>query len=46
MIDVKTATKRVVSSCKHKRCKTRTTKIKITMTKKVANNCSQEKKGR
>ncbi len=46
MINVRTMTKRFVNSCKHKRCKTRTTKIKITVTKRVANSCSQEREGR
>ncbi len=41
-INMKTTTKRVVSNCKSKRCKKRTTKIKITTTKKVINNCSQD----
>ncbi len=42
MIDMRITTKKAVSSYKHKRCKTQITKIKITMTKKVASSCNQE----
>lgn len=40
---MKTVTKRIVNSCKHKRCKTMTTKIKIRMTRRVVNSYSEEK---
>jgi len=33
------ATRRIANNCKHKRCKTKTTKI---MTKRTANSCNQE----
>jgi hypothetical protein len=36
------ATKRVVNNHKQKRCKTRITKIKIMMTRKVDNSCSEK----
>jgi hypothetical protein len=39
MNNMKTVTKRIASSYKHKRCKTKTTKI---MNKRIANNCNQE----
>jgi hypothetical protein len=39
-INMRTATKRVASNCK--RCKTQTTKIKTTMTKKIINSCNQK----
>jgi hypothetical protein len=42
MINMKITTKRVTHSCKHKKCKIWTTKIKITTTKKVVSNCNQE----
>lgn len=40
IINMKTMTKKVMNNYKHKICKTKTTKI--TMTRKVVNNCSQE----
>ncbi len=39
MINMRTATRRIGSNYKHKRCKMRTTKI---MTKRIANSCNQE----
>jgi hypothetical protein len=42
MIDMKITSRRVVNNYEHKRYKTRTTKIKITMTMKVANSYNQE----
>ncbi len=39
-INMKTITKKVTNNYKHKICKTKTTKI--TMTKRVTNNCNQE----
>jgi hypothetical protein len=42
-INMKTIAQNVVSSykrCKHKGCKTQTSKIKIIMTKKVSSSCS------
>jgi hypothetical protein len=42
MIDMKTASKRVANNYKHKRSKTRTTKIKITMIRRVVSSYSQK----
>lgn len=41
MINMRTTTRKIANSCKHKRCKTN--KIKIMMTKKVTNNYSEKK---
>jgi hypothetical protein len=44
-INMKTTTKKVASNCKrckHKRCKTQTSKIKITMTKKFISSYNQK----
>ncbi len=41
MINMRTTTKKIVSSCKHKRCKTN--QIKIMMTKKVTNNYNEKR---
>jgi ABC-type Zn2+ transport system substrate-binding protein/surface adhesin len=41
-INMRTTTRKDVSSCKHKRCKMTTAKIKITMTRTIVSNCSQE----
>jgi hypothetical protein len=43
MINVRTAIRKVTNNYKHKRCKMKTTKIMITMTKRVVNSCNQEK---
>ncbi len=43
MINMKTVTKRITNNYKHKRCKTRTTKIKITMIRKGASSCRKKK---
>lgn len=43
MINMRTTTKRVANSYKHKKCKTKITKIKITMTKNVVNNCNKKR---
>ncbi len=40
---MRTMTRRITSIYKHKRCKTRTTKIKITMIRKVISSCSKER---
>jgi ATP-dependent Lon protease len=42
MIDMRTASRRVTNNYKHKRCKMRTTKIKITTIKKVTSSYNQE----
>jgi uncharacterized protein YhfF len=42
MIDMKITSRRVVNNYEHKRCKIRTTKIKITMIKKVASSYNQK----
>ncbi len=41
-INMRTITKKVTNNYKSKRCKMKTTKIKITMTRRVVNNYSQE----
>ncbi len=41
-INMRITTKKVKSSCKHKRCKIQTSKIKIMMMKMVVNICSQK----
>jgi hypothetical protein len=47
MNNMRTTTRRVANNYKHKRCKMKTTKIKITSNKKVPNSCNEEKgKGR
>jgi hypothetical protein len=47
MINMRTVTKRSTSNYKHKKCKTRTTKIKITMIRKVVGSYNEKKeKGR
>jgi hypothetical protein len=47
MINMRTVTKRSTSNYKHKKCKTRTTKIKITMIRKVVGSYNEEnEKGR
>jgi len=43
MISMRIVIKRVVNSYKHKGCKMKTTKIKITTPRKVASNCNKEK---
>jgi len=43
-INMRTATKRVVSNCKHKRFKMKTTKIKIMTTEWVTNNYNEKKR--
>jgi hypothetical protein len=43
MINMRTTPKKVVNNYKHKKCKTKITKIKIMMTKKVVKNCSENK---
>ncbi len=43
MINIRTATKKVANDHKHKRCKMRITKIKIMMTRRVVNSCSEER---
>jgi uncharacterized protein YhfF len=43
MINMKTMTKRVANSHKHKKCRTRITKIKIMTTKRVINNCNKKR---
>jgi len=43
MINMRTVTKRSTSNYKHKKCKTRTTKIKITMIRKVVDSYNEEK---
>ncbi len=42
MINMRTVMKRVVNNHKHKKCKTRTKKIKITIIRRIIDNCSQE----
>jgi hypothetical protein len=42
MINMRIMTKRVVGSYKHKKCKMRTTKIEVKITRKIAKNCSEE----
>ncbi len=47
MINMRIAIRRVKNNYKHKQCKMRTTKIKITTNKKVPNSYNEEKrKGR
>ncbi len=47
MINMRIAIRRVTNNYKHKQCKMRTTKIKITMNKKVPSSYNEEKgKGR
>jgi hypothetical protein len=46
MINMRTMTKKVVSSYKHKRCKMIIAKIKITMTRTIANSYNQGGKGK
>lgn len=43
MINMKTMTKRVTNSRKHKKFRTRITKIKIMTTKRVINSCIKER---
>ncbi len=43
MINMKTTTRKIANSCKHKRCKTMTTKIMIIMTKRVASSYNEER---
>jgi len=43
MINMRIVTKRVVNSYKYKGCKMRTTKIKITTTRKVVTNYNKKK---
>jgi hypothetical protein len=44
---MRTMTRRIASNYKHKRCKTRTIRIKITMTRKVTNSYNKKRgKGR
>ncbi len=40
-IDMKIVSRKVTNNYKHKRCKIKITKIKIIMTRNVANSCSQ-----
>lgn len=40
IINMRIVTRRIAKNCKHKRCKTRTTKI---MTKRIASSCNQER---
>ncbi len=41
-INMRIPISKITCSCKHKRCKTN--KIKIMMTKKVINNCSEDRR--
>jgi hypothetical protein len=43
MINMRIMTKKVTSRYKHKKCRMKITKIKITMTKKVVNNYSEKR---
>jgi hypothetical protein len=43
MINMRTMTRRVANNYKHKPCKMKTTKIKITTNKRVPDNCNEEK---
>ncbi len=43
-INMRTMIKRVANSCKHKRCKTQTTKIKIMMIRKVNSNYNEKRR--
>lgn len=46
-INMRTVIERIICNCKHKRCNTRTTEIKITTTRKVVNNyIEKRRKGR
>ncbi len=40
---MRTMTKRVANNCKHKRCKTKTTKIKIMTIQKVNNSYNEKR---
>lgn len=42
-MNIKITTKRITNNCNHKKERTRTTKIKITTSKKVATNCNIKK---
>jgi len=42
MIDMKITNRRAMNNYEHKRCKIKTTKIKITMIKKVASSYNHE----
>ncbi len=47
MINMRIVTKKNTSNYKHKKCKTRTTKIKITMIRKIVGSYNEKKeKGR
>jgi uncharacterized protein YhfF len=47
MINMRTASRRVMNSYKHKRCKMKTTKIKITTIRRVTSSYNQDEgKGR
>ncbi len=44
MINMKTMTRRTVNNYKHKRCKTRTIKIKITTTRRVSSSYNEKRR--
>jgi hypothetical protein len=42
-INTRIVTRRIANNYKHKRCKMKTTKIKIMTNKRVSNSCNEEK---